>query len=1161
MLSSDIPAGDVERIDCGTADWDQDEAFFRRLLGDLTDPIVPFGLQSLPWNDQGNDQASLELDKTLALRMRAVARTLGVTTASLCHVAWARVLAKASGSDDVVFGTVLYRRTQGGARAYSLLPMRISLSEASVRTSALRSQALLNDLRRHQEAPLELAQRCSGLVPPAPLFSALLNYCEHRSPEGNSDDASQNALGIPALYGDQGAGYPLSLSVESLGEDFRLAARAPAAVGAMRVCSFMHTALASLVDALRTDPSFPVHKLDVLPEAELRRVLHDWNQTRREFPADKCVHELFEKQVRERPDAPALVCQENELSYQELNRRANRLAHRLRELGVQPDSRVAICVERGFEMIVALLAVLKAGGAYVPLDPAYPAERLRFMLDDTAPLALLTQNHLQDRFSEATMPVLNLDAGAALCLGYPDSNITPDAIGLSPSHLAYVIYTSGSTGAPKGVMCEHRGVCNLATALARDFAVDPQSRVLQFASFSFDGCVAEVVSTLCAGASLFFGPHTKMLVGEALQEVVAQFAITHASLPPAVLTWMPEQAGLESVRTLALVGEALSGSLAGRWSKDRRLINGYGPTESTVCATLYQCQAGDSGDPPIGRPLANQRVYILDKHQEPAPIGVAGELYIGGVGVARGYQNRARLTAERFLPDPFASEPEARMYRTGDLGRWLPDGNIGFLGRNDFLVKVRGFRIELGEIESRLAEHPGVREAVVIAREDTPGDLRVVAYYTTADPHSSTEEGLDPEALRSHLSARLPEYMLPAAYVRLRSLPLTINGKVDRKALPLPTTVIHKPRHYEPPIGKTETALAEIWAEFLKLDPIGRRDNFFELGGHSLLAARMIARVRASFNTRTPLFSFIQTPTIAYLADLLAGNETHMAVVNRGSPKVIPLIWVAPETWQPHLTSYLSPDQPVFSFVLSQEELDSTAPQHRVEDLAAHLVKRIQELCPRDAYALTGFCQTSLLAYECAQQLRQLGYKIPLLIMGDALVPGYLQGLSFAERSRRRLERESFYLSAILRSRPSRWKKLFDQRIGGFRAMREQRMLEKYYRSGERETGSVQELYQALFLGHLSYVPAPYYGRVLYLQSGDRPQSSRGDAAASWDGLIEDLEIFESPGDHTSIFREPHVRATAERIQAALDEAQMDSMASSSHSSSYAVGVSHPTLI
>jgi amino acid adenylation domain-containing protein len=1112
-------------------------AFFQQLLGEAAEPTAPFGMLDMQGNTD-RDQAELHIDADLITRLRAVAHAFGASAASLCHLAWALVLARISGRDDVVYGTVLQSSDElnGDRRLFhGVVPVRVVAGGESAEDSLWRIHVLLLDLMRHSRALPELAQDCGVESWPGAQISSLFQYRRGRNPLGAVACTGKSCLEEPD--------YPFTVSVDDLDGEWTLTARTPASIGAMRLCQLTRTALASLVNALEAEPRTTVSKLNVLPEGERKRVLSDWNNTYTAFPQDKCIQELFEEQVRRRQNNLALVYENAELSYSELNRRANQLAHYLQRIGVKPDVRVAICVERGFEMIIGMLAVFKAGGCYVPLDPAYPVERLSFQLQDCAPIALLTLSHLDGLIPsfDHRLSTLHLDAPVTPWDDEPESDPDRKSIGLSSKNLAYVIYTSGSTGKPKGVLCEHRGLCNLAFAQIRDFSVETDSRVLQFASFGFDASVSEVVMTLCQGATLYLASRGKVLAGEALDEIVSQYHISHATLPPAVLASMPDHVKLSSVRVMVLAGEALSSVVANRWARGRKLINAYGPTEATVCATVFHVRAGALGFPPIGRPIANTKVYILDEQREPAPIGVSGELYIGGTGVARGYLNRAELTEEKFVPDPFANDSNARMYRTGDLARWLPDGNIEYLGRNDFQVKIRGFRIELGEIETRLAEYPGIREAVVIAREDSSGEKRLVAYYVMADSHDSEKDTPDTEHLRRHICDRLPNFMAPSAYVRLQSLPLTVNGKLDRSALPMPDANASLSGQYEPPAGEVETALAEMWTEFLKVERVGRRANFFTLGGHSLMAARMIARVRARFGDKIALFSFIQTPTIEYLASLLSGNAiTHMAVVNRGAPDAIPIIWVAPETWQPRLASYLSPDQPVLSFVLSEEELAATAPDYRLEELAANTVAKILQLHRRPAYVLAGFCQTSLLAYECAQQLRRLGHEVPLLVMGDAILPGYIQRLSFTQRSQRRLQREMFYLSAFRHSPPSRWAQILQQRIGGLKAMQERWLWERSNRQQEGSGKFADELYQALIVAHLNYRPAPYQGSVLYLQSAHRPQSTLWNSAASWQGLVEGLEVFESPGDHTSIFQEPNVRVTARRLQDALDRIATD---------------------
>ena len=453
------------------------EVFFRRMLGDVDEPTAPFGLLDVQGDGSDIEEAHLPLDSRLAQRLRAHARALGVSAASLCHLAWALVLAKTSGRQDVVFGTVLFGRMQGGEGAdrvmglfINTLPVRIAIAQHGVEASVRHIHALLAELLRHEHASLALAQRCSAVPAPAPLFSSLLNY-RHSAAVAQlpSEETLRAWEGIQGLRGEERTNYPFTLSVEDLGEGFALTAQTPASIGPMRICTFMHAALQSLADALESSPAQAVSSLDVLPASERHRVLYEWNDTATPFPSDQCIHQLFEQQVSKTPDAVALVYEHEQLSYLQLNAKANQLAHYLRTLGVGPDARVAICLERGLEMIIALLAVLKAGGAYVPLDPAYPAERLRFMLEDSSPRALLTQKHLREIFTniEDTLPVINLPSSASAWLNLPTSNPDPDCIGLTPLHLAYVIYTSGSTGNPKGVLIQHRGVVNLVIWMQR----------------------------------------------------------------------------------------------------------------------------------------------------------------------------------------------------------------------------------------------------------------------------------------------------------------------------------------------------------------------------------------------------------------------------------------------------------------------------------------------------------------------------------------------------------------------------------------------------------------------------------------------------------------------------------------------------------------------
>jgi amino acid adenylation domain-containing protein len=583
---------------------------------------------------------------------------------------------------------------------------------------------------------------------------------------------------------------------------------------------------------------------------------------RRRVPAASCLHELFEARADLTPEAVAVVFEGESLTYAELNRRANRLAHHLRALGVKPDARVAIAVERGPEMMVGLLGVLKAGGAYVPLDPAYPAERLRYTLTDSAPAVLLTQSALAERFADLAIPTVTLDGSA--WADQPESN--PERAGLTPEHLAYVIYTSGSTGQPKGVMNVHRGVVNLLASMRESLGVEAGDRLLAVTTLAFDISVLELFLPLISGARVEILPRAASADPMLLQSAIESSGATILQATPATWRLLVESdwAGAPNLRALS-GGEALTAELAGR-IRERvgALWNVYGPTETTIWSCAKPVDAASRGERvavSIGAPIANTQVYVLDAAGEPVPVGVAGELYIGGAGVARGYLNRAAVTAERFVADGFSMQPGARLYRTGDLARWLADGTLEFLGRTDFQVKVRGFRIELGEIEARLAEHEGVREAVVAAREDVRGDTRLVAYWTG--------EAVDAQVLRAHLAERLPEHMVPAAYVQLEAMPLTPNGKLDRKALPAPDGDAFAARRYEAPLGATEQVLAGIWAEVLGVDRVGRWDDFFALGGHSLRAVQVVSRVRQLMATDVALGQLFIKPVLADFAQTL----------------------------------------------------------------------------------------------------------------------------------------------------------------------------------------------------------------------------------------------------------------------------------------------------
>jgi arthrofactin-type cyclic lipopeptide synthetase B len=822
----------VAQARLGVSEQEQ-EAFFREMLADVDEPTLPFGLQDVRGDGSAIEEYSLHLDSDLNRRLRAQARLLGVSTASLFHLAWGQVLAATSGRHNVVFGTVLVGRLQSGEGAdralgvfINTLPLRLDIDAQGARDAVRATHTRLTALLGHEHASLALAQRCSGVAAPAPLFSSMLNY-RHRGAATRSAEAQHAWKGMQTLANDGRTNYPLTLNVDDLGDGYDVTALAQ--VDAQRVCGYLQNALVGLVQALEQAPHQALNRLPILGAEERQKLLVAFNATDVDYNLDQTLHGLFEAQVERTPDALAVKAGDQQLTYRALNERANRLAHHLRQLGVRPDSRVGICVERGLDMVVGLFAILKAGGGYVPLDPAYPLERIAYMLQDSAPVVVLARGATRQLLGE--VPVLDLDH----VTWQQQSASNPQVPGLTARHQAYVIYTSGSTGQPKGVINEHAGVVNRLLWMQDAYGLKAHDAVLQKTPFSFDVSVWEFFWPLFTGARLVMarpGGHKEPAY---LCEVIEAEQITTLHFVPSMLDVFLAHGDVSQAIGLARVmcsGEALPGSLVRRFKAQLPgvgLYNLYGPTEAAVDVTAWNCARPDVPDnTPIGKPIANTRMYVLDAQLQPVPLGVVGELFIGGVQVARGYLNRPELTAERFLKDPFT---DGRLYRTGDVGRYLPDGNIEYLGRNDDQVKIRGLRIELGEIQARLLEHPQVNEAAVVAREE-----RLVAYYTGAH--------IDIDRLRAHLLQHLPDFMVPAVFVHLDALPLSPNGKLDRKALPVPGMDALSVREYAAPEGDTETLMAALWAELLNVERVGRHDNFFELGGHSLLAVSLIGRLR-----------------------------------------------------------------------------------------------------------------------------------------------------------------------------------------------------------------------------------------------------------------------------------------------------------------------------
>jgi amino acid adenylation domain-containing protein len=911
----------------------------------------------------------------------------------------------------------------------------------------------------------------------------------------------------------------------------------------------MRTALERLAGILETAPATLAASIDVMPQEERHKLLIERNATGAAYRLDKCVHELFEEQAARTPDAVAVVHDGRTLTYSQLNARANRLAHHLRALGVRPDERVAICVERSLEMLIGLLAILKAGGAYVPLDPVYPVDRMAHMLEDSAPVAVLGHGCTRAALDRAMAGILARPAMVDLEDAWNNqSSANPGRaeIGLTSKHLAYVIYTSGSTGQPKGVMIEHRNVARLFAATEDWFQFDAKDVWTLFHSFAFDFSVWEIWGALLYGGRLIVVPQLTTRSPHDFYELLVEERVTVLNQTPSafaqLIATQRDSVSAHSVRYVIFGGEALDALTLKPWYKDprnqhARLINMYGITETTVHVTYYPLEPADADKPRasrIGCPIPDLSFYILDDHGEPAPIGVIGEIYVGGAGVARGYLNRSQLTATRFVPSRFVEGD--RLYKTGDLARYLPEGNIEYLGRNDFQVKIRGFRIELGEIEARLAECEGVSEVKVIAREDSPGDKRLAAYYMAG-------ANIRPEALRAHLMASLPEYMVPAAYVRLDRMPLTHNGKLDRNALPAPDSRAYGLDAYEAPDGPMEEKLARIWAGVLGLDRISRNANFFDLGGHSLLAVRMLARIEAEFGQSLNLTSLFRAPSIAKLGQLLQQGGGGISI---SSPYIVsvqpegtkpPLFAIGAPTRYFNISRHLGDTQPVIGLQLFNPGPRLELKYSRLEDVASEYVKLILEIRPQGPYALIGWCSGGVVAFATAQQLVQMGHEVSFTGIIDGWAPDYvrrrgavwLKAADFAFRCKSayadiRAGRQS--VKSLMMKAFTRFRRASRADANSVSSDPELEMIRQFDDEVGRYLWRLQGAYQ----------PRPLHGRVHVFVSQFRPTGWLGDSSLGWGRLArEGVEAIRFEGAHWQLFDEPGAGKAAATIAAALE--------------------------
>jgi amino acid adenylation domain-containing protein len=878
-------------------------------------------------------------------------------------------------------------------------------------------------------------------------------------------------------------------------------------------------------------------------EAERRRLLVEWNDTRVEYPSGVLLHQLVEAQAERTPESTAVVYEQKSLNYRELNARANQLAHRLQALGVGAGTLVGICIERSIEMVVGLLGILKAGGAYVPLDPEYPVDRLHYTLETSNVSVLLTAERFRQKFPGFKGTAISLDGSldkeSHAIAGESERNPHCPA---SENDPAYVLFTSGSTGRPKGVVIPHRAICNHMFWICAEFGFDKKDRLLQKTPFGFDASVWEFFAPLMCGGQLVMARPGGHADGAYMAKTIAENEITLLQLVPTQLQLLLAQKEFAECRTLRHVfcgGEALTVELQQDFFRafDCGLCNLYGPTECTIDATFWRCKPRWSGRiVPIGRPVSNTQTYILDSDERPVPVGELGELYIGGAGLALGYLNRPELTAEKFVPNPFSNEGGARLYRTGDLARYLPTGDIEYLGRIDHQVKIRGLRIELGEIEAVLREVPGVNRALVIAREDVPGDKRLVAYVVAQQEFKSRE-------IRAFLKKKLPDYMVPSAFVALEALPLSPNGKINRLALPAPTyDGAEREEDYVAPRSSVERKLAEIWSELLSIERVGVRDNFFDLGGHSLLAVRLFERVSRDFGQKLSLNVLFESPTVEQLAALLEApthhQRTHYLVPIRPHGSRPPFYWIPGGRALSvlafrEISLLLGEDQPVYG-------LESTLPEpgERIESVpqrAFHYLQQIRTLQREGPYYLGGFCLGGLVAFEMARQLYEAGDAVAFLALINCEVPGLPNSL--AARAKTKFQRAKYRLSQNPGFRP--------EKIA--RHLRTQMSL--WLNAGWKSTAQAARAAdrdletQLANLGVMNqYAPTAYPGAVEIFISRERDYlgvSPALDPRRAWRRFAREANEAEVlPGDHISMLQQPHVAVFADELRNRLQRAQ-----------------------
>jgi amino acid adenylation domain-containing protein len=1098
---------------------------------------------------------SFKIDRELTAALRQLSQQSGVKLYVALLAAFETLLYRYTGSEDLVVGVPIDNRRPELADSIGLfantLVLRTDLSGNPSWVELLaRLQRVVAGAQSHQDFPFELLVR--ELYPQSdlshtPVFQVMFEFEEDRlAPKIEL----ANLVATPYAIDLHTAQYDLTLALDQTAEGlvgrwiYNTDLFDPSTID--RLVEHFQTLLEGIV----ADSKQSIGRLPLLPASEYHQLVVTWNDTHTVYPQDRCIHQLFEQQVMLTPDAVAIIFEQQQLTYQELNSRSNQLARHLRSLGVQAGVLVGICVERSLEMFVGLLGILKAGGAYVPLDPVYPQDRLAYMLADSQMPVLVTQTNLVSLLPTYSAQLVCLDRDWQDLASYEDRNLDHSA---TATDLAYIIYTSGSTGKPKGVQIRHGGVTNLLTAMQTTPGMTAADKFLCITTISFDMAVPELYLPLSVGAKIVLVSREVAADGTRLLQSIDRLKPTTIQATPA--TWqMLLAVGWTNSLPLKILcgGEALSPKLAERLlARATSVWNMYGPTEATVWATAYDVnQTQVSIDDrvssiSIGKPLGNVRVYILDAHLQPVPIGISGELYIGGVCLAQGYLNRPELTAQKFIANPFLdsstvgvsdSQTFDRLYKTGDLARYLPDGNIDYFGRIDNQVKLRGFRIELGEIETLLAQHPAIDQVTVIVREDNPGDRRLVAYCV-----ANCDAPPKIDRLREFIAQKVPNYMVPAMFSIQSALPMTPNGKVDRRALPVPDyTRADFVATFVAPQDEIEIKLTEIWQRILGSNSIGIKDNFFDLGGHSLLAVSLFNEIEKIWGQSLPLATLFQLQTIEKLADLLrqdgyTASWSSLVLIQAGTTAQPPLFCIHPvggntlEYYQ--LANYLGTDRAIYG-LQSQGLNGLQQPLTQIEQMASQYIQEMLAVQPDGPYLLLGYSFGGFIAFEIAQQLQTSGKEVAFLALLDCIAPtiGHL--------------RPSFVKSIQIHLN-NLWQLKTKERLKYIRDRIDYRLNNVDYKEfvirGLSEVAppspQLLNLIDVNLQAEREYIARPYSGDVNIFRCQVQSLSHSLYPDLGWRELVSGrLEVYNIPSAHYGFLRDPSVQIVAEKLNACLDK-------------------------